>query len=293
MSDIGDLKSQKDAGSESPQTPDVHPSVFAEIWQSAKYSLVQESYDGITQIGRQLGADIKQRNLVEKPAAPNSTSEKFAQDIGSGIGKVPVLAGMYAMTRLGMGSRAATMSLVPSAEASIARFSVAGALSSGLAVPSAGENLLKERGIQAASGAFSLYTFGKMQSKLNQSAGLLESRLPSSALSNLAYRAKLGASGTLAGAAGGFVGAETQAVLSELRPANIEELSRSITASAAMGGTFNFLKAPEIRPVKEPIRITPQVLEPPAQSKYPVPTMYVPKFEPARNPVKPETGEGK
>lgn len=293
MSDRGDLKSQRDGGSDSPQTPDVHPSVFAEIWQSAKYSFVQETYDGISQIGRQLGADIKQRNLVEKQLAPTSTSEKLAQDVGSGIGKIPVIAGMYAMTRLGMGSRAASMALVPSSEASIARLSVAGGLSTGLAIPSAGENLWKERGTQAAAGALSLYTFGKTQAKLSQSAGLLEPGLQSSALSSLAYRAKLGASGSIAGAAGGFVGTETQSILSEHRLAGIEELSRNITASATMGSAFNLLRLPESRTLREPIKITPQVTEAPAATQYARPTMYVPKFEPVRHPVKPEAGEGK
>ncbi|MBK7839164.1 MAG: hypothetical protein IPJ49_16135 [Candidatus Obscuribacter sp.] len=294
MSDRGESKSQHNVESENSQNSDVRPSVFAEVWQSAKYSLVQETYNGVSQLGRGMGADIKERDLVQKPAAPTTATEKLAQDIGTGIGKVPVLVGMYAMTRLGMGRTAASMSLVPSAEASIARLSVAGALSSGIAIPSAGQNLWQERGTQAVTGALAMYTFGKMQSKLSQSAGLYESQLPATALSSLTHLAKRGTAGTISGAASGFVGAETQAILSELRPANIEELSRSINASAAMGGTLNILKTPGARPHQDVGRIVPQAIAPPPETTYALPTMHVPKFKTARtNPAKPEAGEGK
>lgn len=294
MSDRGESKSHRSIESENSQTNDVHPSVFAELWQSTKYSLVQETYDGVSQVGRAMGADIKQRDLVQKPTAPTTATEKFAQDVGTGIGKVPVLTGMYALTRLGLGRTAASMSLVPSAEASIARLSVAGALSSGIAIPSAGQNLWQERATQATAGASAMYVFGKMQSKLSQSAGLYESKLPTTALSSLAHQTKLGTAGTISGAASGFVGAETQAVLSELRPANIEELSRSITAGAALGGTLNVLKTTGARPHQDIGRIVPQPMQLPPETTYALPTMYVPKFKQARtNPAKPEAGEGK
>lgn len=294
MSEIGEAKSQKHIESENSQNNDAHPSFFAEAWQSAKYSLVQETYNGVSQIGRGMGAEIKERELVQKPEAPTTATEKFAQDIGSGIGKVPVLIGMYAMTRLGVRGTASSMSLLPSAEASIARLSVAGALTSGIAIPSTGQNLWQERGTQAAAGALTMYTFGKLQSKLSQSAGLYDSNLPSTVLSSLAHGFRRGANGTISGAASGFVGAETQAILSELRPANIEELSRSINASAAMGGTLNLLKTTGARSHQDVGRTVPQAIVPPPETTYALPTMHVPKFKPARtNAAKPEAGEGK
>jgi hypothetical protein len=93
---IAAKKSSGDAAAQG--KPD--PSIFHDLWQAAKYSAVQESYDGLSQLANHFGATVAERKLEDRPSKPTSELDSVAQTIGYGIGKAPGLAAIFSPPNL-------------------------------------------------------------------------------------------------------------------------------------------------------------------------------------------------
>src|SRR5262245_11583228 len=121
-----------------------HPSLAGDLWQSAKYSCVQGTYDGVRNLVNHLGGDIADRQLVAAPQTTDSTLHQWAQMAGYGLGKAPLLALAYLGVRSasapfvtevgGSVERAGSLSLMklPSSEYSLIKLSTAAGLTQGL-----------------------------------------------------------------------------------------------------------------------------------------------------------------
>lgn len=212
-----------------------------DLWQSAKYSMVQESYNGLAQIGNSMGASIKERHLVDKPKAAADTEHQVAQEVGAVMGKAPLVMAAYGLSGYGMRKFIDSVGLPASSEASLARLSLSAATVGGLTSETEGRNLPYERAKMAALGGLSIYALGKTQEKLLGASGLLESA-STSVLSSIGRHAGILGINTTVGAGGAAILAEADSLATNHRHIDKEGLERSIgtglALSLAVGAAF-------------------------------------------------------
>ena len=226
------------------------PSIFHDLWQAAKYSAVQESYDGLSQLANHFGATLAERKLEAKPSKPTSKLDSAAQTIGYGLGKAPGLAAVFFATKYGATKIAETtagsLSIAARTELSVGQLAVAGAAYDGLTTKSSDNNFWADRGKAAALTGGTLYALGRSQVALQEVTGLVGKETAVGLLPSLTQRAKIAGTGLIAGSFAGALNAEGRAAWIEHRPATLTELGRIASyygaASLAMGA---LIKAPQ------------------------------------------------
>lgn len=215
------------------------PSIFGDLWQAMKYSAVQEPYNGVSQLVNHLGGHVKERNLVDKPAEPTSTLNRYAQDIGYGVGKLPGLAVTYLAAREGYGKLTGEtsnmLSAVRRAELSVNQLAISGGLYDGLTTTSSNDHFWTDRAKTTVIGGLTMYTVGKTQTKLLTAMGLTDRAISTSVMANIGRQAESAVISTVSGMAGGLVNSESSALLNKGRFATVSELQSGITTNGVLG----------------------------------------------------------
>ncbi|HEY9757318.1 MAG TPA: hypothetical protein V6C97_19270 [Oculatellaceae cyanobacterium] len=247
----------------------VEPGVFADLWQSVKYSAVQQPYEGLSQLANHLGAHITTKELVDKPVESNSTVHEVAQDIGSALGQLPALAGLYLASRFGLGRVAedftASYSVYSRDYMAANSLAISGGLYSGLTTKSRDGEFVGDRLKAVVAGGLTMYAAGRTQIRLQNEFGLAGLPMSSDIGANLAQRGANAALMTASGAVGGLVNAESKALMYQHRPASLPELANSAVKYGAFGATFGaaarFPDEPIVSPGKTGMKVLPKWLK--------------------------------
>lgn len=236
--------------------------LLQEFWQSLKYTAIQQPYDGISQAVNHFGGNIAKRNLVDAPdSAEVGSSQWIAQQAGSGVAK---LGGVLLMHRgmsfagAAIGARASTVALgesLATGRVTAGSLATAGGLYEGL-VTKSGENFWTDRLGNAGIGGTSIYIMAKTQIGLQglNSVKTMASHLPEGLSGTVGRQLMSGASGFLAGAAGGAFSAETSSLFKHGKLASSSELAEKTFSSAVMGGLFGTITRPAVESVVSPQR---------------------------------------
>ncbi len=236
--------------------------LLQEFWQSLKYTAIQQPYDGISQAVNHFGGNIAKRNLVDAPdVAEVGSSQWIAQQAGSGVAK---LGGVLLMHRgmsfagAAIGARASTVALgesLATGRVTVGSLATAGGLYEGL-VTKSGENFWTDRLGSAGIGGTSMYIMGKTQLGIQGLSSIksMASHLPEGLSGTVGRQLMNGASGFLAGAAGGAFSAETSSLFKHGKLASTSELAEKTFTSAVMGGVFGTVTKPSVENVVSPRR---------------------------------------
>ncbi|MBP9090366.1 hypothetical protein KBI23_05000 [bacterium] len=236
--------------------------LLQEFWQSLKYTAIQQPYDGISQAVNHFGGNIAKRNLVDAPdVAEVGSSQWIAQQAGSGVAK---LGGVLLMHRgvsfagAAIGARASTVALgesVATGRVTVGSLATAGGLYEGL-VTKSGENFWTDRLGSAGIGGTSMYIMGKAQIGIQGLSSIksMASHLPEGLSGTVGRQLMNGASGFLAGAAGGAFSAEASSLFKHGKLATTSELAEKTLSSAVMGGVFGTVTKPALENVVSPQR---------------------------------------
>lgn len=235
--------------------------LLQEFWQSLKYTAIQQPYDGIAQAVNHFGGNIAKRNLVDAPdVADVGSSQWIAQQAGSGVAKLGgVLLLHRGMSFAGAAIGARTASTVALGESvatgriTVGSLATAGGIYEGLFTKS-GENFFTDRLGNAAIGGTSMYIMGKAQLGMQglNSVKNLAGQLSEGLSGTVGRQAMNGATGFLAGAAGGAFSAETSSLLKHGKLASPSELAEKTFSSAVMGGVFGTVTKPAFENVSYP-----------------------------------------
>ncbi|CAN5308157.1 hypothetical protein BH11CYA1_BH11CYA1_45860 [soil metagenome] len=246
--------SSKDSkNTETKSSADNSSPLYQEFFQSLAYSAIQKPYDGITQAVNYCGGDLSQRNLVNAPEAAEMGSAKWiAQQAGAGaatFGEVMLLhRGMRFAGNLIGAQTASSLAITESAmtgRVTAGSLATAGALYEGL-VTKSGNNFFGDRLENAALAGSSLYLMGKTQIGLQNLNGVktLAAHMPEGISGTLGRQMINGASGFLAGAAGGAFSAEAGSFIKQGKFASTSELAEKTFSSAFMGGLLGAVTKP-------------------------------------------------
>lgn len=237
--------------------------LLQEFWQSLKYTAIQQPYDGISQAVNHFGGNIAKRNLVDAPdVAEVGSSQWIAQQAGSGVAKLGGVLLMHrGMSFAGAAIGARTASTVALGESlatgrvTVGSLASAGGLYEGL-VTKSGENFWTDRLANAGIGGTSMYIMGKTQLGIQGLSSIksMASHLPEGLSGTVGRQLMNGASGFLAGAAGGAFSAETSSLFKHGKFASTSELAEKTFSSAVMGGVFGTVTRPSVETVVSPQR---------------------------------------
>jgi hypothetical protein len=256
------------------------PSIFHDLWQATKYSAVQETYDGLSQLANHFGAELAERKLEDRPLAPTSTLDSVAQTIGYGLGKTPGFAAVYFATRFG-GTRiaeatAGSLSIAAQRELSIGQLAFAGAAYDGLTTKSSDNNFWADRGKAAIITGGTLYALGRSQIALQGATGLIGKEAAAGLLPSLTQRAGNAGLGLVAGGFAGAINAEGRTEWLEHRHATLTELGKSAgyygAVSLAMGALLK--TPPEVQTIPKGTGLRTGLSVPPAGWKAPYSAEY-------------------
>lgn len=224
-----------------------------EFLQSLAYTAVQRPYDGISQAVNYFGGDLAKRNFVEAPSAADVGSAKWiAQQAGAGVATIAEVMLLHRGLRFGAAAlgahTASSLAITESAvtgRVTAGSLATAGALYEGL-VTKSGSNFYGDRLENAAVAGSSLYLMGKTQLGLQNlnSVRNLAAHMPEGISGTLGRQMMNGASGFLAGAAGGAFGAESSSLFKHGKLASTSELAEKTISSAFMGGLFGAVTKP-------------------------------------------------
>lgn len=224
-----------------------------EFLQSLAYTAVQRPYDGISQAVNYFGGDLAKRNFVEAPSAAEVGSARWiAQQAGAGvatIGEVMLLHRGMRFATAGLGAHtASSLAITESAvtgRVTAGSLAAASAIYEGL-VTKSGSNFFGDRLENAALAGSTMYIMGKTQIGLQNLNGVrtLAAHMPEGISGTLGRQMLSGASGFLAGAAGGAFGAESSSLLNHGKLASTSELAEKTFSSALMGGLFGAATKP-------------------------------------------------
>lgn len=221
--------------------------LLQEFWQSLNYTAIQQPYDGISQAVNHFGGNIAKRNLVDAPdVAEVGSSHWIAQQAGSGVAKLGgVLLLHRGMSFAGAAIGARTASSVALGDSlatgrvTVGSLATAGGLYEGL-VTKSGENFWSDRLGAAGIGGTSMYIMGKTQLGIQGLGGVknIAGHMPEGLSGTVGRQLMNGASGFLAGAAGGAFSAEASSLFKHGKLASTSELAEKTFSSAVMGGLF-------------------------------------------------------
>ncbi|HEY9683483.1 MAG TPA: hypothetical protein V6C86_18035 [Oculatellaceae cyanobacterium] len=220
------------------------PSVWGDMWQSAKYSGIQKPYEGLSQLADHLGAHITTKELVDKPVEPTSGAHKVAQEVGSALGQLPALTGLYLASRFGLGRIAedftGSCSIFSRDYMAANSLAISGALYSGLTTKSREGEFVNDRLKATAIGGMTMYAMGRTQIRLQNQFGIAGTQMSAEIGTNLAQRGVNAALTTASGVVGGLVNAESNSLFYQHRMASAAELGTGAVKYGALGTVFGF-----------------------------------------------------